>query len=462
MTADVATSQPTRIKPRILSGFRDFLPTQMLLRQHIIGVFRDIFEQHGYEPIETPVLEHLDILTGKAGENERLMYHFADQGERQVGMRYDLTVPFSRVLAMHQNEIVLPFKRYHIGPVWRAEKSQRGRFREFWQCDADIAGSASMLADAEGVSILTEAIAAVGISNFVVRINHRNLLGAIARSAGAVNPDEAGRNEARVATIPDVIRTIDRLDKIGPDLVQQQLVAAGLDAGGASRLLSLITARGQADTILSDVARSIGETDGVREATDDLTRLFAGLAALGVPANRAILDLSLARGLDYYTGPVVEATVEQPAIGSIAGGGRYDGLVGAFSSRPMPATGVSIGIERIIEVVTEFDLLTVPGTTAQVFVAAFREDVAGAAGLALRLREAGLRTDLSLLGERSLGDQFKYADRKGIPLALVQGPDERGAGVVTIKDLASGDQTQVADDHLVTELRSRLGLSTQE
>ena len=450
MTSDVVPN-PTRIRPRILSGFRDFLPAQMLVRQHIFSLFRGIFERHGYEPIETPILEHLDVLTGKAGENERLMYHFTDQGDRPVGMRYDLTVPLARVLAMHQNEIVLPFKRYHIGPVWRAEKSQRGRFREFWQCDADIAGSSSMLADAEGVSILTEAISAVGIPNFVVRINHRHLLGAIARSAGGTD-----------ANLSEIIRTIDRLDKIGPDRVEEQLVTAGLDATGASSLLSLITARGQADAILSDVARSIGETAGVREATDDLSRLFAGLTALGVPADRAILDLSLARGLDYYTGPVVEATVERPAIGSIAGGGRYDGLVSAFSSRPMPATGVSLGIERIIEVVTEFNLISVPGTTAQVFVAAFRDDVAGAAQLAAQLRAAGLRTDLSLLGERSLGDQFRYAGRKGIPVAVVQGPDERSAGLVAVKDLVTGDQIEVASDQLVATLRQQPGITTQE
>ncbi len=451
MTSDAPETTQPRIKPRILSGFRDFLPQQMLVRQHIIGLFREIFERHGYEPIETPVLEHLDVLTGKAGENERLMYSFSDHGDRRVGMRYDLTVPFSRVLAMHQNEIVLPFKRYHIGPVWRAEKSQRGRFREFWQCDADIAGSTSMLADAEGVSILTEAIAAVGISNFVVRINHRTLLGAIARATGGSGADTGA-----------IIRTIDRLDKVGPDEVERQLVDGGLDASGASRLMSLITARGNPDVVLSDVIASIGEGDGVGEAVGELSRLFDGLASLGVPANRAILDLSLARGLDYYTGPVVEATVEQPAVGSIAGGGRYDGLVGSFSSRPMPATGVSLGIERIIEVVSEFDLLTVPGTTAQVFVAGYRDDVAGAAHLATRLRTAGLRTDLSLLSERSLGDQFKYAGRKGIPVAVFQGPDERAAGVVNIRDLVAGDQTQTPDDQLEATLRQRLAPTTQE
>lgn len=446
------TDSPARVKPRVLSGFRDFLPEQMLLRQHIIGLFRDIFERHGYEPIETPVLEHLDILTGKAGENEKLMYHFEDHGQRRVGMRYDLTVPFSRVMAMHQNALSYPFKRYHIAPVWRAEKSQRGRYREFWQCDADIAGSASMLADAEGISVLTEAIAAIGIDTAIVRINHRHLLGALARSAGADD-----------GSVADVIRTIDRLDKIGPDAVERQLVeAVGLSSDGASRLMSLLTARGAADRILSDVLASVGESEAVRSAIGDLTSLFEALSSLGVASDQAILDLSLARGLDYYTGPVVEATVERPAIGSIAGGGRYDGLVGSFSSRPVPATGVSIGIERVIEVVTEFGLLTVPKTTAQVFVAAFRGDIATAAALASRLRAAGLRVDLSLLGERSPGDQYRYADRKGVPLAVLQGPDEAAAGVVALRDLASGEQESVPDVELVETIRRRLGATNQE
>ena len=446
-----APAAPARIKPRILSGFRDFLPAQMLLRQEIIGRLRNIFEQHGYEPIETPILEHLDILTGKAGENERLMYHFSDHGDRRVGMRYDLTVPFSRVLAMHQNELVLPFKRYHIAPVWRAEKSQRGRFREFWQCDADIAGSPSMLADAEGISILTEAIAAVGISNAVVRVNHRQLLGAVARSAGAAE-DQVG----------NVIRTIDRLDKIGADRVAEQLVDGGLPADGASRLMGLITARGRADAILSQVTSEIGGSDDVAAAVADLTVLFEALGALGVPEDSAIVDLSLARGLDYYTGPVVEATVEQPAIGSIAGGGRYDGLVSSFSSRPMPATGVSLGIERIIEVVSEFGLVEVPATTAEVFVASFRDGLIEAARLAAMLRAGGIRTDLSLLGERGLGDQFKYAGRKGIPLAVFQGPDETTAGTVAVKDLLDGDQQSYPLNNLVTIVRRHLAGTIQE
>src|SRR3954467_2111615 len=218
---------------RVLKGFRDYLPEQMILRQRIIGVFRDIFERHGFEPLDTPALEYLDVLTGKAGENEKLMYRFEDAGGREVGLRYDLTVPLARVVAMHQNDLVLPFKRYHIAPVWRAENPQRGRFREFWQCDADIAGSSSPLADAEVIAIMSEALEAIGLPRFTIRISHRRLLESLGRAAG-VPPDQA------VA----LYRAIDKLDKIGLAGVTSELIAAGLPEEQARQVLELVTPRG--------------------------------------------------------------------------------------------------------------------------------------------------------------------------------------------------------------------------
>lgn len=436
-------SVPVRVKPRILSGFRDMLPEQALLRQSIVSRFRSIFESHGYEPIETPVLEYLDVLTGKAGENERLMYHFLDQGERHVGMRYDLTVPLARVMAMHQNDLVLPFKRYHIAPVWRADRPQRGRFREFWQCDADIAGSGSMQADAEGVAILNEAMAAVGIPNFTIRINHRAVLSALARNAGGDAVDVA-----------EVIRAIDRLDKIGAGKVEEQLVGLGVRPEQASALLALLTDRAPTDAVFAKLDEQLGGTGASAEAVGDLRTLFALIADLGVPEGRARLDLSLARGIDYYTGPIVEVAVTEPAIGSLGGGGRYDGLVNTFSSRPMPATGVSIGIERVFEVVAEFNLLRAPKTTASAFVVVFHDDVVDAAGLASRLRLAGIPTDLSLLGDRSVGEQLRYAGRKGIPFAVISGEDERREGTVTVKDLVSGDQSSMTFEDAVALIRN--------
>lgn len=405
----------------------------MLLRQRIIGLFRDVFERHGFEPLDTPVLEYMEILTGKAGENEKLMYHFADQGGREIGLRYDLTVPLARVVAMHQNDLVFPFKRYHIAPVWRAEKPQRGRFREFWQCDADIAGSASMLADAEVVSIMAEALTAVGLPNFTILINDRRLLEALALSAGV--PIE------RAATI---YRAIDKLGKIGRHGVAHELATAGVEASAAEQVLDLITLTGEPQDLLTELRTRLAEDPRAIEAVDELDQLFAYLPSFGVQPQMYKLDLSLARGIDYYTGPVYEAAVTEPNVGSVAGAGRYDRLVGTFLGRTVPATGISLGLERIIEVVEEFGLLPTPKTTAQLMLASFPDTIGVAANIATRLRQHGFHVDLSLNPNRGLGDQLRYAGRKEIPLAVIVGSEELAADQVTVRDLRSGEQERVA------------------
>ncbi len=431
-------------KPQVLSGFRDFLPEQMILRQRIIGLFREIFERHGFEPLDTPAIEYLEVLTGKAGENEKLMYRFRDQGDREVGLRYDLTVPLARVVAMHQNALPLPFKRYHIAPVWRAERPQRGRFREFWQCDADIAGSASMLADAEVVSIMAEALAAVGLPNFTIHVSHRKLLESLGRAAGV--PDEQATT---------LYRAIDKLDKIGCEGVAREMAEAGIPAAAGERVLALVTATGEPAALLADLRRELVAVPGATEAIDELAELFALLPDFGVPTGCYTLDLALARGLDYYTGPVYEATVTEPKVGSVAGAGRYDGLVGGFLGRPVPATGISLGLERIVEVVREFGLLPAPATVVEVAVLAFPETVGGAARVANRLRAAGLRVDLSLRPDRSVGEQLKLADRKGVPLAVIIGVAELAEGRAALKDLRSGEQTTYPIEELAAAIRAR-------
>jgi histidyl-tRNA synthetase len=431
-------------KPRILKGFRDFLPEQMILRQRIIGIFRDLFERHGFEPLDTPALEHLDVLTGKAGENEKLMYHFADQGGREVGLRYDLTVPLARVVAMHQNDLVLPFKRYHIAPVWRAENPQRGRFREFWQCDADIVGSSSMLADAEVVSIMAEALRAIRLPSFVIHISHRKLLAGIGLAAGVP-----------AAQATTLYRAIDKLDKIGRDGVARELANTGLATDPAGRVLDLATASGEPAALVAHLREAVGQVPEAAAALDDLAELFARLPDFGVPAANYRLDPSLARGLDYYTGPVYEAKVSEPKVGSVAGAGRYDGLVGTFLGRPVPATGISLGLERIVEVVSEHHLLPAAGSVAEVAVLAFPDTVGEAARLATDLRAAGLRVDLSLQPQRSIGEQLKQTDRKRIPLAVIAGASELAAGRAALKELGSGEQTVVALADLVPELLRR-------
>jgi histidyl-tRNA synthetase len=430
---------------KVLKGFRDFLPEQMILRNEVIGRFREIFERHGFEPLETPAVELLEVLTGKAGENEKLMYTFADHGGRAVGLRYDLTVPLARVVAQHQNELVFPFKRYHVAPVWRADNPQRGRFREFWQCDVDIAGTPSMLADAEIVAVLVESLAAVGLANATVAISDRRLLACVGRAAG-VPEEQAG----------GLYRAIDKLDKIGPEGVAREMAEAGIGAKETERVLTMVTASGEGRQRLDGLRGDLAGIDGADAALADLDQLFAALPALGVSANAWRFDLALARGLDYYTGPVFEATVSEPKVGSVAGGGRYDGLVGAFLGRPVPAVGVSLGLERILEVVKEFGLLETPRTVAQVAVAVFPATVTGAAGIARELRAAGLRVDLSLQPNRSVGDQLKLADRRGIPLAVIVGENELAAGSVAVKDLRTGEQQTALLDDLPTLARRML------
>jgi histidyl-tRNA synthetase len=432
-------------KARVLKGFRDYLPQQMILRGRIIAIFRDIFERHGFEPLDTPTLEYLDVLTGKAGENEKLMYRFQDHGGREVGLRYDLTVPLARVVAMHQNDLVLPFKRYQIAPVWRADNPQRGRFREFWQCDADIAGSASMLADAEVVAIMAEALAAVGLPNFVIRISHRRLLQSLGLATG-VPPELA----------TTLFRSIDKLDKIGPEAVAAEMVGSGVDAAAAGRVLDLATMTGTPSELLDRLDRELEGVEIAAAALTDLRELFTYLPAFGVPADRYMLDLSLARGLDYYTGPVYEATVTQPKVGSVAGAGRYDNLIGDFLGRPIPATGISLGLERIIEVVQEYDLLPIPQTVAQVAVTVFPATIADGARIASDLRLAGLKVDLSLQPNRSVGDQLKQAARKGIPFAVIAGEAELAAGAANLKDLQSGEQETLPLADLAPRIAARL------
>jgi histidyl-tRNA synthetase len=416
----------------------------MILRRRIVETFREIFERHGFEPLDTPALEYLEVLTGKAGENEKLMYHFLDQGEREVGMRYDLTVPLARVVAMHQDQLVLPFKRYQIAPVWRADKPQRGRFREFWQCDADIAGSASMVADAEVVAILAEALTAVGLPNFTIRISHRRLLESVALGSGVP--------AAQAATI---YRAVDKLDKIGRSGVRRELRDAEIEETAAERVLDTVTATGTPQEILDAVVERLEGVPAATEAISELWELFALLPSFGVPADAYQLDLSLARGLDYYTGPVYEASVDDPKVGSVAGAGRYDKLVGAFLGRPIPATGISLGLERIIEVVDQFGLLPTPTTVADVVVTVFPETVGASARIARELRNAGFNADLAVQPNRSLGDQLKYASRKGVRFAVIAGSAELDRGEAALKDLASGEQTSLPLARLAEEMRIR-------
>ncbi|CAN5480296.1 histidine--tRNA ligase [soil metagenome] len=430
-------------KPQILKGFRDYLPDQMRLRQEVIARFRTVFEAHGFEPLDTPAIEYLEVLTGKAGENEKLMYEFEDHGGRQVGLRYDLTVPLARVVAMHQSELVLPFKRYHIAPVWRAEKPQRGRFREFWQCDADIAGAPSALADAEVIAILGESLTAVDLPAFSMLISHRALLARLAVWAGV--PEElAGQ----------VYRSVDKLAKIGQHAVIEEMTGAGIKAAHAERILNAIMDTGDSSGMLHELRQRLGGDGAAMHAIGELEEIFAVLPAMGIPEGQARFDPTLARGLDYYTGPVFEATVDEPKVGSVAGGGRYEHLIGSFMNRTISATGVSLGMERILEVLNEYNTLPISAAAADVLVVTFADSVPASARIARQLRSSGLRAELASQSQRSVGEQLKYASRKNIPFAVIAGQAEIEKNEVRLKNLETGEQISLSLGEAVARIGS--------
>lgn len=449
------TARAKPIKPRLLSGFRDFLPPQMLRRQQVLGILRDVFEQHGFEPLDTPALEHIETLAGRYGEDEKLLYRFTDHGGRELGLRYDLTVPLARVAALHANELVLPFKRYHIAPVWRGDRPQRGRFREFFQCDVDTVGSPSMLADAEAIATVNDALSRLGFPAFRIHLNHRKVVTGLARLAG-IPENEAGL----------VYRAVDKIEKIGFDGVREELLARGIGAAEAERALTLFTMTGDDATLLSALREQAGAYPDLLAGIDDLERVIGFVSALGVPRDRFGVQLSMVRGLHYYTGPVFEVTVEQPRIGSVSGGGRYDGLIGGFSGRDVPATGFSIGLERVLEVIGEFNLLPAPRRVVDVLVAIVREGSAGGAPIdagvsnaleaVAALRTAGVRAEVYLNERRSLRDQFNYADRKGIPLVVLAGETESARDAVTVRDLRRGAEQVVQRGKLVETIEQLL------
>lgn len=421
------------MKPQVLRGMRDILPERMGVRQYAIGILRQTFERFGFQPLETPAMEYADTLTGKYGEEaDRLLYLFQDRGGRQVGLRYDLTVPLCRVVACYP-DLPRPFKRYQIAPVWRAERPQKGRYREFYQCDVDTVGSASMLADAELLGVATAALRQLGFSGYRIKLNNRKLLVALAEYAGVPAAQAGG-----------VYRTIDKLEKVGQEAVRAELREEGLSTEAASRLLELVQCQAASATeLLSSVQTQLADYPAGVAGAQELAELLEYAAALGITPAECQVDLSMVRGLEYYTGPILEAVVEKPRIGSIIGGGRYDGLVGLIGGPDTPATGLSFGLERIIDVLEELEMAPaeVRQTAPQVLVTVFSpEGTADSLRLGQELRAAGVRTEV-YLGKDRLGAQLRYASRKGIPFVAILGPDEVARGEVTVKAM-SGDGGQ--------------------
>lgn len=435
-----------KIEPRIFKGARDFLPPQMVRRNYVINIIKTVFEKYGFEPLETPAIELWETLAGKYGEEgDRLTYRFTDRGDREVGLRYDLTVPLSRVVAMYP-QIPKPFKRYQIQPVWRADKPQKGRFREFYQCDVDIVGSASMLADAEIIAIIYEILKILRFEEFTIRVNSRKVLSGMVEVSGAGMDKEF-----------DIYRAIDKLDKIGFEGVAEELRKLAIPEEAVGKLLDILKIEGTSAQRLDTAAGLLAGSAAGQQGVAELTALFQYLSRYQIPDSCYAFDICLARGLDYYTGPIYETVVEKPRIGSITGGGRYDNLIGLFSGQSQPATGSSVGLERIITVMEELEMFPPHlNTSTRVLVTVFSEELLPySIQIAGKLRQAGINTDL-YTGVSKLRGQFGLANDKNIPLVVVAGPDEQAQGSANVKNMASGEQQTLPLDALVEHIHSIL------
>lgn len=427
----------SRANPRVLKGFRDYLPATMLPKQRMLDQVAQVFESFGFGPLATPALEYEELLTGKYGEEgNKLLYRFEDNGGRRVALRYDLTVPLARVMGMNRG-LPKPFKRWQIAPVWRAEKPGRGRFREFLQCDVDIIGAPDLMADAECMAVGAAVLRALGVERFEIRFNNRKLLTALMEKIGVAD------GEPTFA----VLRSVDKLPKIGAAKVRTLLAdESGLSAEAIDQIFTFLSLDA------TQVADWFADSEIGQQGAAELNTLLALCAEQGL-ADVVRVDLSIARGLDYYTGTIYETfLLDLESIGSVMSGGRYDGLLAMFGSDD-PAVGISLGVDRLFAALLELKLVQERPSPTTALVVLFDADGRKAAyDVAARLRAAGINAEV-YLGAAKMKKQFKYADQRGIPYVIVAGPDERAAGVVTVKNLATSEQTTVALDALPAALR---------
>lgn len=431
------------ITPRILKGFRDFLPDTAFARQCLIRKLEKVFLSFGLSPIDTPALEYADILLGKGSEEtDKQLYRFLDNGERDVALRFDLTVPLARFAAMHLNELDLPFRRYHIAPVWRAEKPQKGRYREFMQCDFDIIGTASAYADAEIIAIIHSSLSALSVKHRI-RINNRSILNGFLESLGAKEH----------AT--HILRAIDKLDKLGNNVVAEELSTnAGLDTSSIDKIFNFLSiSRGQCDNeeIISKLQSFLADSELALQAVNELDNLSGLLSAFSLGDEDYSFDLSIARGLDYYTGIVFETVCcDLPQIGSICSGGRYDNLASLYTKAKLPGVGASIGLDRLLAALEELHELSQYKPSPEVLVTLMDDDCTHhSIKISHILREAGISTELFLEPNKKLASQLKYADKKHFALVVIAGAREAEQHCCSIKDMRVGEQR---DGVLLSEL----------
>ena len=438
-----------KIKPRTLSGFMELLPQKQVQMERFLQVLRETYSLYGFTPLDTPVIESAEVLLAKGGgETEKQIYRF-EKGDSDLALRFDLTVPLAKYVAQNYGVLSFPFRRYQIGKVYRGERAQRGRFREFYQADIDVIGDGTLDVsnEAEIPAVIYRTFTTLGLKRFVIRVNNRKILNGFYAMLGL--SDKAG----------DVMRTVDKLDKIGADKVKEILVDDfAVSPSDADEILRFISIRGTNDEVLAALEQMRGKNELFDMGLSELHTVVGYLSAFGVPDDHFSVDLTIARGLDYYTGTVYETTMtDHPEIGSICSGGRYDNLAEYYTDKKLPGVGISIGVTRLFYVLEEQNLLGEDAVTApaDVLVIPMTEDFGKAAQTATALRDAGIRTQL-YAEKKKFKAKIGYADKLAIPYVVFLGDDEIAQGVVTCKDMASGEQQTLPLSDLIPLLRDGL------
>ncbi|HIT33881.1 MAG TPA: histidine--tRNA ligase [Candidatus Faecousia intestinigallinarum] len=433
-----------RIKPRTLSGFMELLPGKQAKMERMMDILRKTYAQYGFAPLDTPVIEDAQILLAKGGgETEKQIYRFS-KGDSDLALRFDLTVPLAKYVALHYGELAFPFRRYQIGKVYRGERAQRGRFREFYQADIDIIGdgSLSVLNEAEIPAIIYKIFRGFGLNRFCIRVNNRKLLNGFYAMMDLA--EKSG----------EIMRTVDKLDKIGTDKVRLLLMEElGLDQTQAEGILRFMAISGGNAQVLTALEAYSGRNETFDQGLEELRAVTENLAGFGVPETHFAVDLSIARGLDYYTGTVYETTLlDYPQIGSVCSGGRYDDLAGYYTEKKLPGVGISIGLTRLFYVLDEQGMLSEDGSApADALVLPMTADPAPAIALAEQLRSAGVR--VQLYGEqKKFKQKMSYADKLGVPFAVLLGEDEIAQGKCSVKDMRTGEQVLLCPEEAAAHI----------
>ena len=438
----------SKVQPRTLSGFMELLPPQQAQFERMAAILRETYSLYGFTPLDTPLIESSEVLLAQGGgETEKQIYRFM-KGDTDLSLRFDLTVPLAKYVAQNYGQLTFPFRRFQIGKVYRGERAQRGRFREFYQADIDVIGDGKLdiSNEAEIPSIIYKAFTALGLKRFQIRVNNRKILNGFYSMLGLT--EQSG----------DVMRTVDKLDKIGPDKVRELLIEGGVAAEKAEEILKFIAITGSNQEVLTALEGYRGRSEVFDAGLDELNTVVKYLASFGVSETHFAVDLTIARGLDYYTGTVYETTMlDHPEIGSICSGGRYDNLAEYYTEKQLPGVGISIGLTRLFFVLEDQGYLNDALNTApaDVLILPMTDDLSPAIALATQLREAGIRTQIH--GEqKKFKQKISYADKLSIPYAVFLGEDEISSGVCAVKDLATGEQVKLSPADAIAHIQAGL------